>query len=57
MDEKRFTSIISELKYYELSSRERHFVDAVKHCFKQEGRLTVQQESELEDVYKEKQKL
>jgi hypothetical protein len=54
MDEKRFRQIISELKYYELSSTERQFVETVERHLGQEGRLTDQQESELEGLYQNK---
>ena len=57
MDEQRFRQIISELKYYELSSTEWQFVETVKHRISQEGRLTDQQESELEGLYRKKEEI
>jgi hypothetical protein len=54
MDEKRLNHILVELKYYDLSDLERRFVDTVKHFFQQEQRLTDQQESILEGLYREK---
>jgi len=55
LDEKRFRQIISELKYYELSSTEWQFVETVKRHLGQEGRLTDQQESDLEELYRKKE--
>jgi hypothetical protein len=57
MDEKRFRQILSELKYYELNSVEKQFVDTVKCYISQEGRLTDQQESELEGLYSKKEEI
>ncbi len=54
MDERRFNHILGELKYYDLNDLERRFVDAVIHFFQQEQRLTEQQESILEGLYREK---
>jgi hypothetical protein len=55
MDEQRFSQIISELKYYELSPTEWQLVETVKHRISQEGRLTGQQESDLEELYRRKE--
>jgi hypothetical protein len=57
MNEKRFRQIISELKYYELNSAETQFVDTLKCYVSQEGRLTDQQESELEGLYRKKEEI
>ena len=54
MDEKRFYHILVELKYYDLNDLERRFLDAVIHSFQHEQRLTDQQESILEGLYREK---
>jgi uncharacterized membrane-anchored protein len=54
MDQERFKRIISVLERDELTLRERQFVKAVKTYLNENGRVTDQQESLLEGIYKEK---
>lgn len=54
MDQERFKRIVSVLERDELTLRERQFVEAVKIYFNENSRLTDQQESILEGIYKEK---
>jgi uncharacterized membrane-anchored protein len=54
MDQQRFKYIVSSLECQELTQREKQFVEAVKKCFIETGRLTDQQESILEGIYREK---
>jgi hypothetical protein len=54
MDRERFKRIVSVLGQDELTLRERLFVEAVKIYFNENSRLTDQQESILEGIYKEK---
>jgi hypothetical protein len=54
MDKRRFRHILSRLKYYDLTDRERFFVDAVRRYFEQKQQLSDQQESILEGIHKEK---
>jgi len=54
MDRERFKHIVSVLGQNELTFRERLFVEAVKIYFNENSRLTDQQESILEGIYKEK---
>jgi hypothetical protein len=54
MDQERFKRIVSVLERDELTLRERQFVEAVKIYFNENSKLTDQQESILEGIYKEK---
>ena len=54
MDQERFERIVSVLERDELTLRERQFVEAVKRYLNENGRVTDQQESLLEGIYKEK---
>ena len=54
MDQERFKCIVSVLERDELTLRERQFVEAVKKYLNDNGRVTDQQESVLEGIYKEK---
>jgi uncharacterized membrane-anchored protein len=54
MDHKRFQSILSVLERHELTPRERHFVKAVMNYFSANGKVTDQQESILEGIFREK---
>jgi uncharacterized membrane-anchored protein len=54
MDQKRFECILSVLERYELTPREKHFVKAVLNYFSANGRVTDQQESILEGIFREK---
>ncbi len=54
MDPKRFKHMLSLLERHELTMRERQFVEAVDKYFNQNGKVTDQQESVLEGIYKEK---
>ena len=54
MDQERFKRIVSVLERDELTLRERQFVEAVKKYLNENGRVTDQQESLLEGIYKEK---
>jgi uncharacterized membrane-anchored protein len=54
MDHKRFKSILSVLQRYELTPREKHFVKAVMNYFSANGKVTDQQESILEGIFREK---
>jgi uncharacterized membrane-anchored protein len=54
MDQARFKCILSVLERYELTLREKHFVEAVKEYFSENGKVTDQQESVLEGIYREK---
>ena len=54
MDQERLKRIISVLERDELTLRERQFVEAVKRYLNENGRVTDQQESLLEGIYKEK---
>jgi uncharacterized membrane-anchored protein len=54
MDQERFKCIVSVLERDELTSRERQFVEAVKEYLNENGKVTDQQESVLEGIYKEK---
>jgi uncharacterized membrane-anchored protein len=54
MNEDRFKCILSVLNRYELTWREKQFVEAVKRYFNENGILTEQQESILEGIYREK---
>jgi len=54
MDRERFKRIVSVLGQDELTLRERQFIEAVRKYLNEKGRLTDQQESLLEGIYKEK---
>ena len=54
MDQERLKRIISVLERDELTLRERQFIEAVRKYLDEKGRLTDQQESLLEGIYKEK---
>ena len=50
----RFKCILSVLERYELTLREKQFVEAVKKYFNENGQVTDQQGSILEGIYREK---
>jgi hypothetical protein len=54
MDQGRFKCILSALGRYELTPREKQFVEAVKKYLNERGEVTDQQESVLEGIYREK---
>jgi len=54
MDQQRFKCILSLLEQHELTLRERQFVEAVEEYFNENGKVTAQQESVLEGIYREK---
>ena len=54
MDQERFKCIVSVLERDELTLRERQFVEAVRKYLNENGKVTDQQESVLEGIYKEK---
>ena len=54
MDQERFNCILSVLEQYELTLREEQFVEAVKKCLNENCKITDQQESVLEGIYREK---
>ena len=54
MDQERFKRILSLLQRDELTLREGQFVEAVEKYFDENGKVTDQQESVLEGIYKEK---
>lgn len=54
MKTERLRCIISGLDRYELTKLEQRFVESVEQYFKQTGKLTEQQESILEGLYREK---
>ena len=54
MDQKRLKCILSWLERHELTMREKQFVEAVEKYFSENGRVTDQQESVLEGIYREK---
>jgi uncharacterized membrane-anchored protein len=54
MDQERFKCILSLLERQELTFRERQFVEAVEKYFNENGKVTDQQESVLEGIYREK---
>jgi len=54
MDYERLKCILSSLKVHELTLRERQFVGAVEKYFHENGKVTDQQESVLEGIYREK---
>lgn len=55
MDQERFKRIQSALERHGLTLREKLFVEAVKKYFKENGKITDQQESLLEGIYREKE--
>ena len=54
MDKERLECIMSGLNRYELTGLEKRFVQSVERYFQEKSMLTNQQESILEDVYREK---
>ena len=54
MDQERFKCILSVLERYELTLREEQFIEAVKKYFDENGKVTDQQVSVLEGIYREK---
>lgn len=54
MDLEKIKSILSLLEQNELTLREKQFVEAVEKYFNRNGKITDQQESVLEGIYKEK---
>ncbi len=56
MSERRLTCILSGLSRYELTSLEKRFIEVAKHSLEEHGRLTEQQETMLESLYREKTK-
>ena len=54
MDQDRFKTIVALLERDELTLGERQFLEGVKNYFFQHGKLTEQQGSILEGVYREK---
>lgn len=54
MDNERLKCILSSLEADELTLRERRFVEAVEKYFHEKGKVTDQQESMLEGIYREK---
>ena len=54
MDQERFKCVLSLLERHELTLRERQFVEAVEKYFNENGKITDQQESVLEGIYREK---
>jgi hypothetical protein len=54
IDQERFKRILLFLEEYPLTLRERQFVEAVEKCLQKNGKVTDQQESMLEGIYKEK---
>ena len=54
MDHGRLKCILSLLGRHELTLRERQFVGAVEKYFYENGKVTDQQESMLEGLYREK---
>ncbi len=54
MDYERLKFILSSLERNELTLRERQFLEAVEKYFREKGRVTDQQESVLEGIYREK---
>lgn len=54
MDRERLKRIVSVLERDELTLRERQFVEAVRKYLNESRRITDQQESVLEGIYREK---
>ena len=57
MDHERLRCIVSGLNQYELTYLEERFIEAAKLSLEKQGRLTEQQESMLESLYMEKNKM
>ncbi len=57
MDQERFKCIRSLLGRYELTVREKQFLEAVEKYFSENGKVTDQQESVLEGIYREKMRI
>lgn len=54
MDQKSFKCILLLLEHYELTVREKQFIEAVEKYFHENRKVTDQQESILQGIYKEK---
>ncbi len=54
MNAEKLRCIVSGLNRYELTELEQRFVQSVEQYFNHEGKLTDQQESILEGLYREK---
>jgi hypothetical protein len=54
MDQERFNRILLFLQQHPLTSRERQFLEAVEKYLVENGKVTDQQESVLEGIYREK---
>ena len=54
MNAERISCIVSGLSRYELTELEQRFAQSVEQYYKQTGKLTEQQESILEGLYREK---
>ena len=54
MDQERFKCILSVLDRYELTLGEKQFVETIKKYLNDKGKLTDQQKSILEGIYREK---
>jgi len=54
MDKKRFRCILLLLEHYELTVREKQFIEAVDKYFREKREVTDQQESILQGIYREK---
>jgi uncharacterized membrane-anchored protein len=54
MDQERLQYILSSLMQYELTLREKQFIEAVEKYFNRNGKITDQQKSVLEGIYREK---
>jgi uncharacterized membrane-anchored protein len=54
MLKERLERMISGLKRPGLTEREKQFIESAAHYYNQTGRLTEQQESILEGIYREK---
>jgi hypothetical protein len=57
MNDERLKCILLGLNTYELTLRERQFVEAVKKHFNGNRMLTDQQDSILEGIYREKRRI
>jgi hypothetical protein len=54
MDQIRLKCILSVLEQYELTLREKQFIEAVSKYYDENSKMTEQQESLLEGIYREK---
>ena len=54
MNQERFKCILSLAEPHEWTLRERQFVEAAEKYFDENGKITAQQESVLEGIYREK---